>query len=447
MTSNVTHPAILGFYAAQINKGKLHEQEVLPDPKKDEPPSVTDEVPQEEPTPEEPVSTEPAMDDTASQEPVAPTEEEPVASLDDALPEDPAAGQLPPEASVDTQFTQYVREYAKMVAKYSDEPDTLKKMLQVPSLQNFEMTPWQRAFIDSNLSSVSLLHEGFVIEAQKQIKRISGSGGSNTSAFESLFDRIGELQDVFVRLSVAGPDRSNLLRQFMAAVLSGVVVPGPVGGEVMMAQKKSDEVVSIRPNCYTTWGYVDLGPVTIDGKSMEDYLSESERDKINDGAPEERRVLRNRLLIEAISDQLGGANYYIVVINPENGQWESVNFSSELFIDAYRNGNLTAAESSPIPTGTLCVDENGKFVNSVFWGIASIQADQGSLSDDTNEQTFPKKVIATIEGGRLIFKGDSSDLSSIGAEVGSHAWSNGDTDKLREVQNSIPDARAKLIGR
>jgi hypothetical protein len=304
----------------------------------------------------------------------------------------------------------------------------------------------ERAFIDSNLSSLSLLEETVVEEIRKRIKK-EKEPEAIVTALEEVLDSYGEMGEALQRLSAAGPDKSNLWRQLVAALCNGAVVPGVIGGEVHCPRGKNEEPIVLRPICTLNWGYVDLGAVRITSTSPEDYLNDENRRLLASGAPEERRVLRNRVFVESVSDQLGGGHYVVLAIQQEDPNWELVGFTADIFRESYEAGSLTVLESMPGLSGSLAVDRDGQWVTMTTWRMATINQNEVGVDLETGVQKPKIEIIAELQGDRFVWVGDGDAFNDIGANVGKRTFKQNNSEKAEQIRQSIPDARERLMGR
>ena len=393
----------------------------------------------------------PPVSPDATEDPLAGEEETGAEAPGDgeALPppegEEPAPedAQTPPPPK-DESFVPKIVEYMDMLLQPKMTKEQLTDYLKGIGPQAKSSS--ERSFVDSNLSSLSLLEETVVEEIRKKLKK-EKEPEMLMIALEEALDSYPEMAEALQRLSAAGPDKSNLWRQLVAALCNGAVIPGVVGGEVHCPRGKGEEPMVLRPICTLNWGYVDLGSVRITATSPEDYLSDESRQRLTNGAPEERRVLRNRVFVESVADQLGGGYYMVLAIKQDDPNWDMVGFSSDIFRESYEGGLLTVMESMPGLAGSLAVDKDGQWVTMTTWRMASINQDEVGVDMETGAQKPKFEIISELQGDRFIWVGDADAFNAIGAKVGKRVFKQNDTEKAEQLRQSIPDARERLMGR
>jgi len=433
----------LKFYEDRLARdGKpqhLREQETAPDAAAldttaPNPQTIQPEVPAEDPMAVDPM----AGGDTGAEAPEGeaapiPGEEEPESGQDQV-------SSIPQDES----FVPKIIEYMNMLTQPKVTKEELAEYLKGVGPQATSSS--ERSFIDANLSSLSLLDETIVEDIRKKLKKEKEPEALMT-ALEEALDSYAEMGEALQRLSAAGPDKSNLWRQLMAALCNGAVIPGAVGGEVHCPRGKGEEPMVLRPICTLNWGYVDLGAVRITATSPEDYLSDESRQRLTNGAPEERRVLRNRVFVESVADQLGGGYYVILALRQDDPNWEMVGFTSDIFRESYEGGATTVLESMPGLAGSLAVDRDGKWVTMTTWRMASINQNEVGVDMETGAQKSQFEIISELQGDRFIWVGDGDSFSDVGAKVGKRVFKQNDSEKAEKLRQSIPDARERLMGR
>jgi hypothetical protein len=404
--------------------------------------------PEEAPVEAQASGEQPGEKTTPSLDAAAPPAEE--APAEDIGPADAGAETEEPEGSEDQldPFTTAVSEYLDLLRKSGSDHKVLEEALL--AMRDGAEGSAHRTFVEMNLSAISLLEETVVVDAQKKIRRGKNADSSPHDVFESMEEELSgvkELSEAVQRISALGASRGSAWRQLVAALCGGAIVPGPTGGEVHVpvGGKKQKAVVVMRPQAYLGWGAVDLGGVTMTSESPDEYLGGEERVKLSNGSPEERRVLRGRMVIEAIADQLGGGTFTILVVS-QAGSWTTAYFDGDLFREAYESGTITVIEPHPKVGGSLCFDGDGNVVVASTWGLAVVDRDSGITDPATGVMRYDAEQVAENKGDRLVYISDGDKLGIVGASVYDHPWV-GDAESLGSLRGSVPTARMTLMGR
>lgn len=123
------------------------------------------------------------------------------------------------------------------------------------------------------------------------------------------------LQENFVKLSGLYGKKGEVHRQFVCALLGGVETPSADREEVIYVGK--DYTINISTRMNSDFGEINLGRWELKSDDPEKYLSESELKRLSGGAPEEKQVLRRRVIIESISAKFKQRAFLIHVVTPD----------------------------------------------------------------------------------------------------------------------------------
>ena len=110
------------------------------------------------------------------------------------------------------------------------------------------------------------------------------------------------LNNIYIKLTGYGGQKGDLHRKFMAALTGSVQVGSGANNEdIIFNEKDYSVLISTRFN--SRWGDVILGDWSLKEDDAKRYLSDSEQKRLQSGSPEERDVLRRRIVIELTKDE------------------------------------------------------------------------------------------------------------------------------------------------
>jgi hypothetical protein len=134
-------------------------------------------------------------------------------------------------------------------------------------------------------------------------------------------------------------NKADLHRKYVAALLGGVQVgSGGANEDIIFNQKEYSIRISTRMQ--SKFGMIDLGKWNMDSQDPEKFLSESELDRLENGSPDEKEVLRKRVILESIADNFSMRAFIMNVVD-QNGTIYFIgsDFSNALR-DAYTEGKI-----------------------------------------------------------------------------------------------------------
>lgn len=251
-------------------------------------------------------------------------QEQPEAGDEQNPPEDissdPEIPDMPEEKGDEKDFEVWKSNYFKESIK--GDASTLLEILS--PLRNKEgLEPYQRKFVDDNWNVQLIRQNANVAEASKQIRKAIRDqldrSNPATSVVNHMFNTlqtVPTLNETFIRMMGYTGNKGELHRKFIAAVTSSVQVSSsPDRENVIFNEKEYSIKMSTRLN--SDWGEVALGSWSLREDDPERYLSEPELRRLSEGSPQERDVLRRRVVIESIAKHFDEQAFVINVVSDD----------------------------------------------------------------------------------------------------------------------------------
>jgi len=148
-----------------------------------------------------------------------------------------------------------------------------------------------------------------------------------------------ELCNTFIKMLGLYSNKADMHRKYIAALLGAIQVgSGGSNEDLIFNQREYSIRISTRMN--SKFGMIDLGKWFMDANDPEKYLSESELDMMENGSPEEKSVLRKRVILESIANNFRMRSFYmnVVELNGTN-YFVGADFANALR-DGYTEGKL-----------------------------------------------------------------------------------------------------------
>lgn len=263
--------------------------------------------------------------DSETQAPQGQPEEAPAPQEDQAPPQedvsaDPESPDMPEERGEEKDFEVWKSSYFKESIK----GDASRLMEMLSPLRNKEgLEPYQRKFVDDNWNVQLIRQNANVSEASKQIRKAIRDqldrSNPATSVVNHVFNTlqtVPTLNETFIRMMGYSGNKGELHRKFLAALTSSVQVSSsPDRENVIFNDKEYSIKMSTRLN--SEWGEVALGSWGLREDDPERYLSEPELRRLSEGSPQERDVLRRRVVIESIAKHFDEQAFIINVVSDD----------------------------------------------------------------------------------------------------------------------------------
>lgn len=219
------------------------------------------------------------------------------------LSNDPDYPDMPEEQEQD-EFEVWKIKFIKESIK-GDANSLIQKIL---SVRNRELEPVQRKFVEDNLDICFLRQNSNVLQASNQIRKKIKQDFDRTNPATTLVRHITDtlnesplLNEVYVKLLGLGGAKGDQHRKFVGS-LTGSVQVGSGGQNEDLVFEEQDYSIRVSTRFNARWGDVNLGRWYLRKDDPERHLKNAEIDRLEGGSPEEKDVLRRRVVIESIAD-------------------------------------------------------------------------------------------------------------------------------------------------
>jgi hypothetical protein len=363
--------------------------------------------------------------------------------------EDPVAPDMPEEENkTEENFETWKMEYFKNSAK-----GDVKTLLDgIHSIRDSELDSYPRKFVEDNLQVLFLRQNSNIEKANKEIRRLirqeldqNNPSVSLTKHIFTTLQPMSELNSVFIKLKGTLGMKGDLHRKYMAALLGAVQVGnGSNSEDLIYNERKYSIKISTRFN--EKWGRIDLGKWALREDDPEKFLEDPELKRLQDGSPEEKDVLRRRVIMESISDYFKQRSFLINVVG-NDGTIYSLGLDLASCLDAaYSEGKLSVRIIQSDNSEAM-IDDDGNLVPFVDLKVKYLY-DTGEV----DENGFPKKgesdFLERIDGMLFLTAQMKTIKEAAGGFPGvvvKETPYNGNPSDLLVLQRCVPSAQEILL--
>lgn len=310
---------------------------------------------------------------------------------------DPVAPDMPEEQE-NMDFEQWKGKFFKESIK--GDVNQLIEMIQ--NIRNTDLDTYPRKFVEDNLQILFLRQNANIDKASQTIRKAIrdqlDQNNPSITLVQNLFTALQpmpELSNIFIKLLGLFSSKADMHRKYVAALLGAVQVgSGGQNEDLVFNQREYSIRISTRFN--SKFGLIDIGKWCLTTDDPERYLSEPEQQRLDEGSPEEKDVLRKRIILESIAD-----NYkmrgFVVNVAAQDGTVYFVGFDfSNALRDAYTKGKLIVKTS---------VNENSEAMYDGEGNLVSLEdikimyeKDTGKLDENGKPVTKEMEFIARKDG-------------------------------------------------
>ncbi len=397
-----------------------------------------------------PAGMAPDMPATQQNSPEAAKQGAPEAQKSNEMPDvssDPQAPDMP-EKTEKKDFEQWKNDFFKESVK--GDVNKLVELIQQVRDNNLDSYP--RKFVEDNLQICFLRQNANIDKAGKNIrnaiKQDLDHNNPSVSIVNHMFSSLQSMPDlnnIFIKLKGLLGMKSDLHRKYIASLLGAVQVGSGANNEDLIYNEKDYSIrTSTRFN--DKWGRVDIGKWSLREDDPDRYLTEPERKRMEEGSPEEKDVLRRRVVMEAIAETFKKRSFIINVVN-QNGTIYTLGWDiAGSLKNAYTSGKLVV-RTIESDNNEAMIDEEGTIIPYVDIKIKYLKNGQGTDENGhpiKEEHDFMERIdgILFLTAQFNIIKEAASSFSGI---VLKETPYNGNPSDLNVLMRCVPSCPELLL--
>ena len=285
------------------------------------------------------------------------------------------------------------------------------------------LKPYERKFVEDNWNIQLIRSNANVDQASKEIRKlIRGQIDKNNPAtsvvnhVSNVLETMPSLNNIYIKLGGYGGLKGDLFRKYYAALVGAVQVgSGADQEDIIYNERDYSIMMSTRFN--SRWGDVALGNWSLREDDPERYLSEPELKRLQEGSPEEKDVLRRRIVLESIAKQFETRAFIVTVVD-EDGTIHSVGWDiSNSLRGAYADGKLVV-KTRRSENSEAMIDDGGNIIPlvdlSIYFAKETGQQDEEGMPEKEEIEFMERRDgMLFLTGTFHTIKDASSALSGI----------------------------------
>lgn len=361
--------------------------------------------------------------------------------------QDPQAPDMP-DSDKDVAF----EEWQDTFFRESTKLDVQKLIDLIQQIRDRELESYPRKFVEDNLQILFLRQNANIEKASKEIRKSIKNDLDQTSPASTLvkimnstLQSMPEMNNIFIKIKGLLGAKGDMHRKYIASLLGSIQVGSGANTEDLVYNEK-DYSIRISTRFNDKFGRVEIGKWCLKEEDPETYLTEPELKRLEEGSPEERDVLRRRIVMESISTTFKKRAFIIHVVG-KDGTIYSLGWDLGTSLrNAYTEGKLLV-KTILSQNSEAIIDDDGKILPAVDLKIVYLK-ETGSLDKDgkpiIEENDFMERIdgILYLTASQQILKEASSSFNGL-------LWQeipyNGNPSDLRVLMRCVPNASEMLL--
>jgi hypothetical protein len=360
---------------------------------------------------------------------------------------DPQYPDMPEENSED-DFEVWKIKFVKESIK-GDANALTQKILAV---RERELEPNQRKFVEDNLDICFLRQNANVLQVSNEIRKLIKKDFDRTNPATTLTRHITEtldksplLNEVYIKLMGLGGAKGDQHRKFVSSLIGAVQV-GSGGQNEDLIFEEQDYSIRVSTRFNARWGDVNIGRWYLREDDPERYLKDAELERLEGGSPEEKDVLRRRVVIESIAEAYRERAFVINVVAQDGTVYHLGWDLGTSLKSAYLDGKLVV-RTGDNDTKEAFIDEEGSVISVPNMNIYYVK--ESSELDDNGKPSIEEIEFISHRDGVLylvaqldLIKEASSTLQGI--TYRETLWQGNPTDVLK-IMRCVPSSPEMLL--
>lgn len=314
---------------------------------------------------------------------------------------EPKEPDMPKDSKV-SDFSSWKNKFFKESIK--NDVGTLLQMIM--NVRDGELSTYQRKFVEDNLQIVFLRQNSNINKASGDMRKkirddldMANPGVSLTNHFATTLSSMPELINTFIKISGYCSNKADLHRKYIASLIGAIQVGSGAQQEDIVYNEKTYSIrISTRFN--SKFGSIDAGRWALQQDDPQKYLADAELEKLDSGAPEEKKVLRHRVIIESIATSFE-KRVFIVNVLADNGTLYFIGMDlSNILRSGYDNGVLTVSSYQNDASEAL-FDSDGNLITLQDIKI-QYQKETGEMDENGNPLKDKTEFLVKKDGLLLI---------------------------------------------
>lgn len=366
-------------------------------------------------------------------------------SLGQQMPDvsqDPAAPDMPEEMQ-EQDFEQWKNTFFKESIK----GDVNKLLDLIHQIRDMDLESYPRKFVEDNLQICFLRQYANIDKANKEIRKLikndldkNNPAVSVVNHIDSTLQAMPELNNIFIKLKGLLGMKGDLHRKFISALIGAVQV-GTGGNNEDVVYNEREYSIRLSTRYNDKWGKLDIGKWSLKEDDVEKYLTEPEQKRLEEGSPEEKDVLRRRIVMESIAETFKKRGFIVNVVG-EDGTIYTLGWDiSGSLKNAYTDGKLVVRTSVGESSDAM-INDDGEIIPYMDIKI-KYSKETGELDEDGKPVKEEHDFMERIDGMLFltaqfnILKESSSGFSGM---VLKEIPYNGNPSDLMIIQRCVPNS-------
>lgn len=338
----------------------------------------------------------------------APPNDPNMGSQSDDLSGDPLSPDMPEDQDDGGHFEEWRNRFFKESIK--GNPNALIDMIS--QVRDRKLAANQEKFVEDNLQIQMLRQQSNIMQASKEVRKNVNEQLDRNSPATSLVKYVDEalqkqriLVDDFIKITGYYGMKGDIHRKYLAALLGAVQVGSGANNEDIILND-NEYAVNLSTRIAKEFGRFDLGNWTLRASDPGKFLTEPETRRLMHGSPEEREVLRHRVVLDSMVDRFLRRGFFLTVVGDDGTLFNLGWDIATCLKAAYSTGKLVI-KTKLSDASEVMFDSEGELVPILDIDVRYVK-DTGEIDEDGKKKKHDVPFLERRNG--ILFLVASLDL-------------------------------------
>ena len=286
------------------------------------------------------------------------------------IADDPQEPDMPIDDNKHDDFEVWKMDFYKQAVK-GDQNILVDMILKI---RDDKLGEYQRKFVEDNFNILLLRRNSNINQISNEIRKAIKSDLDRTNPASTLVNHITNALDkypatneVFIKLNGLVGAKGDYHRKFIGSLLGAVQV-GSGGNNEDLVYNEDEYSIKISTRFNSKWGDVNIGKWSLKEDDPKTFLKEPELRRLESGSPEEKDVLRRRIVLESISRTFKDRAFYINVTGEDGTIYHLGWDVGNCLKSAYTDGKIVVRTRTSDNSEAI-IDDDGSILPTLDWKL------------------------------------------------------------------------------
>lgn len=346
-----------------------------------------------------------------------------------------------PEQNANSDYESWKHDFMEAAIKCDNE----ELVTLLKAIRDRDLEASQRKFVEDNIQIFMFRRDDNVFKASTQIRNAVKKDLDRTNPGTTLMQHFNQaieqqplLYQGVIKLAGTFGWKQDLHRKWLAAFFGAVQIgAGSTNKDLVYCGEDYD--VNISTRFTTQFGEINLGKWSLTSDDPTKYLKPNERENLSEGSPEEKQVLRRKIILKSIAEHYRKRAFLIHVCTPD-GTVYSIGWDiGNSLMDAYKEGKVVV-RGRENENKEVLIGDDGAIIPVIDYSLFFVK-ETGEVDDDGRPETEEVPFIERRDSS-LYLIADLDTLKMASAGMSGIFFNSvpygGNPAEIKQLQRSVP---------